>query len=360
MQTPTIPIKQEPFTRVNDSIILIHQDSMKNMNFNSCNCYVVKIEDEDFAVIDPGCSKRKFVKALRSNKIAFNNIKYVYLTHGHSDHYSILDFLLEKNPNIEVYIHELDKKLVEDSRTYFETLFNLDLLGNNAKYIEFLNAVDYYSGYKPNQEINPYFKTIFDVWNVKDRIVHHMLKDGEMLPGFLEVIHVPGHTNGMCFFYHHIYEILFSADIHLSPIGASMAGINLDIRLFKTSTHLLADLIDNKPVVSILSGHGKNPIDSDLHSRVTRFYNSITEKEYQIKEILKNTSGLSLKQITKETFKKFLKRIKRFSENQAFKDTIVIAEVLELNTNLNLLKELERLDLVYQEEHGEETLWTLK
>ena len=50
--------KRQIFTRVNEDIILIHQDSMStSSNFNSCNCYLVKINENDYVVIDPGCSR---------------------------------------------------------------------------------------------------------------------------------------------------------------------------------------------------------------------------------------------------------------------------------------------------------------
>ncbi len=70
--------RQQVYTQINDDIILIHQDSMTSMNFNTCNCYLIKVNEKDYAVIDPGCSRKKMKGILKKKDINFSNLKYVF------------------------------------------------------------------------------------------------------------------------------------------------------------------------------------------------------------------------------------------------------------------------------------------
>ena len=119
--------KQQTYFQVTKDIILIHQDSMESLNFNSCNSYLIKIDNDEYVIIDPGCSKRKLNITLKENNINYSNIKHAFLTHGHSDHIALLDLLRKKNNNIEISIHELDRSYVENSKKYYNMLFDLAL-----------------------------------------------------------------------------------------------------------------------------------------------------------------------------------------------------------------------------------------
>ncbi len=122
--------QQAPFMKVNDKIILIYQDSMKSMNFNTCNTYLLKLDENEYAIIDPGCSKRKLNTTLKKNEIKIDFIKYALLTHAHSDHMNLIEYIRKKNEDLEVFIHEADKKYAQNAKDYYYMLFNFDLISN--------------------------------------------------------------------------------------------------------------------------------------------------------------------------------------------------------------------------------------
>ena len=349
----------QAYSVIKEDILLIHQDSMETMNFNSCNCYLIKLDKKDYAIIDPGCSRRKLNITLKNNNINYQNIKYIYITHGHSDHIALLDLLYKKNPNIEILIHEQDKKYVEDSNEYYQMLFNIPLMEKETKYKDFINAINYYTISNSNQVIKNSFKLIFDVWNIKDRKVNDTFKDGDVLPGDLKIIHAPGHTPGMCMLLRERDNILFSSDIHLSKTGAYISGNAGNVYQLKKSINAVITMVEEGTVKMILSGHGKNPITTDLKQRLFTFLETLTYKENQLIEILQAHGSMNLKDITKETFKLYLERFKKYLTNPDFMETIVIAEASEMMTNLNSLKELERLNKVKQISINNHNSWTI-
>ena len=352
--------KRQIFTRVNDEILLIHQDSLtSSSNFNSCNCYLLKINDKDYVVIDPGCSRAKLNKTLRINGIDYSNLKYVYITHGHSDHVVMLNYIQEKNPTVESFMHGLDREYVENPIAYISTLFDVTYMENNEKYKDFVDAINYYMTQDSTIQVKDSFKMVFDTWDLRERKIDHTFKDGDILPGNLKVILAPGHTPGMCLFYKEQDKILFSADIHLSSVGANYNGTTANLHDFKNSINTIIKMVDNNIVKTILSGHGKNPIIGDLNGRLSDFYNSIVEKENQILAMLQDKDGMTIEDITEETYKIYMKRFDRYLDaghmQKYFQETIIIAEASELISNLNVLKELERLNKVkkFSSETGE-------
>ena len=352
--------ENKAYSLINDEIILIHQDSMESMNFNTCNSYLVKLCDFEYIIIDPGCSRKKLNLTVKENDLDYLKIKYVYLTHGHSDHVSLLDYLRKKNPKINVLIHEFEKKYVENSIEYYNMLFDVSLLEKKEEYKDFINTIKHYKNPNLNYPIKPSFKMVFDIWNVKDRQIDNTFQNGDILPGNLEVIHSPGHTPGMCTFLKRQEKILFSSDIHLSKTGAYVSGNVGNIHDLKKSINSVIDMVDNEVVKLILSGHGKNPIKEDLKKKLLNFYNSITLKEDEIIDLLTKFKSMSIFQITEETFQTYLKRFEKYINLQEFKEVIVIAKASELMANLNILYELERLEKVEKINKENKEFWTLK
>ncbi len=348
-----------PFFQVTDQITLIFQDSIGLTSFNTCNSYLLKlneINDKAYAIIDPGCSKKKLNTTLKSLGISYSDLKYIYLTHGHCDHVNLVDFLQEKNPNIEVFISELDRKLVESAQFYYQNYYNIPLLESNAKkYQNVLNTIDFYSG-TSEKLISPEFKLVFDMRNVKNRKIDHTFKAGEVLPGNLKIIHAPGHSPGMCLFYKEQDKILFTADIDLIKNGADVSSNFSVIWQFKESINKIIDMVKMGELKTVLSGHGKNPITENLESRLNLFYNCLIEKENRVLNLLKQQS-MSLEELTTETFKFFLKRFENIPVDKTALDGFKIAEVSEMVSNLNILKELECLKKVKK---AENEYWSLE
>ena len=70
------------------------------------NCYLLCDEDAKVcALIDPGDDESRIEKLVGQSGCA---LKYILLTHGHFDHTSAVRPLLERYPDVPVYIHEKD------------------------------------------------------------------------------------------------------------------------------------------------------------------------------------------------------------------------------------------------------------
>ena len=70
------------------------------------NCYLLCDEDTKVcALIDPGDDAARVEQLVRQSGCA---LKYILLTHGHFDHTSAVRSLLERYPDVPVYIHEKD------------------------------------------------------------------------------------------------------------------------------------------------------------------------------------------------------------------------------------------------------------
>ena len=70
------------------------------------NCYILCDETARVcAVIDPGDEPDRIEKAIEQTGC---ELTAVYLTHGHFDHYTAVAGLLQKHPDLPVYIHPSD------------------------------------------------------------------------------------------------------------------------------------------------------------------------------------------------------------------------------------------------------------
>ncbi|MBD3214571.1 MAG: MBL fold metallo-hydrolase [Candidatus Lokiarchaeota archaeon] len=347
--------------KINEKTTLIPQESMISFNFNTCNSYLIKINPNEFAIIDPGISKKQLKEALKINKVDVSDLKYIYLTHSHSDHLALIDYLKSVNPEIRTLIHSFEVNFIESVKDYFNLLFDLSLLQQNQKYRDFLAAIQFNITKDPKIKVNKSLQMIFDIWNIKPRTIDKRFEDGDHLEGDLRVIHVPGHSPGMCFFLDESNNTLFSSDIHLSRLGANISGNLTNVSDLKDSIIFAKELVKKKDIHMILSGHGTNPITDNLIIRLKQFYSSILRKENQILTLLKQNGKLSLTQITNITFKKNKERFQKYLVNQPFfQDSIIIAEASELISNRNLLRELERLKKIKSVEQNSELWWILK
>lgn len=83
--------------------------------------------NEKFIISDPGCNREKLRKALEKEKIKFEDINFVFLTHGHIDH-SLLAGVFEnaKFITFESLLYDKDLQLE----------FEEDVLGPDIKVIK--------------------------------------------------------------------------------------------------------------------------------------------------------------------------------------------------------------------------------
>ncbi len=87
----------------------------------SVNCYIIETENKNAVAIDIGGDYPKLKKILEENNLS---LKKILLTHGHYDHFGgVADAV--SDTQADVYIHELDAKMLENSSTSFA-----DQIGN--------------------------------------------------------------------------------------------------------------------------------------------------------------------------------------------------------------------------------------
>ena len=80
------------------------------------NCYVLRNSDaaEDCLVVDAGLNASELIDFLKEHKL---NPVALILTHGHIDHIAGVAMLREQFPQIKVYIHKLDSRMLTEPQT---------------------------------------------------------------------------------------------------------------------------------------------------------------------------------------------------------------------------------------------------
>lgn len=86
------------------------------------NCYIVMSEQQNAAVIDPGGEAERILDYLQANRLT---LKKILLTHGHIDHIGAVKALKEQT-NAEIYIHELDAEMLNDTVKNLAAPFRMD------------------------------------------------------------------------------------------------------------------------------------------------------------------------------------------------------------------------------------------
>lgn len=182
------------------------------------NCYIVEDEEsKETMVIDPGGEPEKIIDML--NTLGINELKYIYLTHCHGDHFGgILE--LKKQKGGKVLIHRDDA----------EGLYNPSI------------SLTYYIGME-------------DIELEADSRVD----EGDTIHlGNLEftVIHTPGHTKGGTCLYCKEQALLFSGDtLFKGTWGRTDLPTSSFPDIIASITNKLATLPDE---TIVYPGHGKS------------------------------------------------------------------------------------------------------
>ena len=136
------------------------------------NCYlIINEETKELVIIDPATCPDYVVSHIKSNGYL---PKAIFLTHAHFDHVMGIDGWV-KEFGIPVYLHEDEKKLLEDPELNLSGVFGASYSYNDVK----------------------------------------CLKDGQEMDiaGFtFKIIHTPGHTSGGCCYYCAEEGVLISGD----------------------------------------------------------------------------------------------------------------------------------------------------
>ncbi len=175
------------------------------------NCYVLRSNDGDAVIIDPGADAAYIAKYIETQNLS---VKAIWLTHGHYDHIAAVE-VLKQQFNCPVVACRVEQDLLNDPRK------NLSLL---------------FTG-KPITVVADFVYDDLDTFAFAGETV--------------QVLHTPGHTAGSCCYL--IGEYLFSGD---TLFAGSMGRVDFPTgnpSIMQTSLRRLANL-DGDHIV--LSGHG--------------------------------------------------------------------------------------------------------
>ncbi len=192
------------------------------LNDFSENTYIVANGKEAY-VIDPGSNYEAMHQYLQEHGLS---IKGVLLTHGHYDHISGLNNLLEEE-GAPIYIHKDDRDFLFD----------------------------------PGLNLSVYMEERF---KLKDKHVVHTMEEGDTFSlgkESITVLHTPGHTRGgVCFLYG---DVLFSGDTLFKEAVGRMDLPTGDESALLASVSKLLERFDDNTVV--YPGHG--PFTTIAHEK---------------------------------------------------------------------------------------------
>jgi hydroxyacylglutathione hydrolase len=173
----------------------------------AANCFILMNEDtKETAVIDPGGDSEDLIKAVNEMDA---KVKYILLTHGHTDHTGAA-VQLQEEYNVPIYISKKDYRMMENGEYIYG-----DVIGKVDK---FLNEGD-----------------TFKIGSIE-----------------IKCIHTPGHTpGGICFM---VEDVVFTGDtLFAGSIGRTdLAGGDFDAIISNIKNKLMI-LPDN---ITVLPGHG--------------------------------------------------------------------------------------------------------
>jgi glyoxylase-like metal-dependent hydrolase (beta-lactamase superfamily II) len=179
------------------------------------NAYVIE-EDRGLMLFDVGigmeASQSALAQGLDQIGYGFKDVNRIVFSHGHIDHYGAAVWALEQiGRTIPVMIHNADAGKVLESGPDL-----LTLIGRNRRYLSMLGV--------PLPLLDDMIAAISREAGLARRLAAVTpLTQGDRFQCkhvTLEVLHMPGHTPGLCCLYEREHRLLFSADHlleHVSP-----------------------------------------------------------------------------------------------------------------------------------------------
>jgi len=214
------------------------------------NSYLVKT-DEGCLLVDTGWNTDEAFEALTQQLaevgVTYGDLKYIFITHIHPDHYGLVG-RLEKYTSAGLVIHEVERSLLDSRYVNYEAL-----LESTDRWLE-INGV-------PSSTRPVLKRASLDMLGlVEVALPDRVVRGGEhlVLGDFdLEVVWTPGHSPGHVCLFDHRWKILFSGD-HVLPRITPNVGMNS-----QTISNPLVDYLNSLEQIAelkvslVLPGHGE-------------------------------------------------------------------------------------------------------
>jgi glyoxylase-like metal-dependent hydrolase (beta-lactamase superfamily II) len=206
-------------------------------------------------IVDPSASFTYIEQLAQSHRIHM-----VLNTHYHGDHRSLNHLFTGA-----IYAaHENDAPAIADFKEYAR----ISVEDQTSFYFEWMQGV-------------------FKKYQIVDCPVAVKFKDGDVIDTGSEkihIVHIPGHTPGHSALYFEKADLLYTADIDLTPYGPWYANIVSDIAAFKKSIQKVRDIQCRYYVPS----HGERIYDRERFLEKLERYNAhFASREGKILELLK-------------------------------------------------------------------------
>ncbi|GAW91849.1 MBL fold metallo-hydrolase [Calderihabitans maritimus] len=255
------------------------------------NCYALK-GNAGWSIVDCGvnivASKNHWLDFMRTNNIRPEDIKAIYVTHYHPDHYGAAGWL-QKISGAPIYMSSPEARAVE--------IFQKE----KSRFIEALNIL-YQTNGMPTILLDTFCKSLNEMGSLVEPVAkisiinsNEKVKIGNL---YFQIINTPGHADGHLCFYNEQFGILISGDQLLPEISPNISlwpGRDPNpLGSFLQSLQQLRQL----PIKLVLPAHGQ-PF-RDPVKRIDQIEGHHRERLKQMRQIA--AQGATAYEIVRETF----------------------------------------------------------
>jgi len=223
------------------------------------HCHSLFVDDDVKVLIDPA-SDQKRLEALKREK----GVDVIINSHYHEDHF-MYNYLF---PDAELYVPKADAPC-------FQSLDKLlEFYGTLSTALE--------------EDWRKYMK---DMFNFRERIPSREFVDGETFnfgTTIVEIVHTPGHTPGHSCLFFKEEELLFLADIDLTPFGPWYGDASSNLEQTIASIKLIRDF----PARTFITAHGEGIVQGGLAKKADEFLRVIEQRENALLDFLREPRSM--------------------------------------------------------------------